>query len=374
MGWWNEFVVKGGFTRPKNLSLYALGVYGDSGRNGSALLVAIFCFTIIHLAWKKEVLQKQALGSILPRKVRAVWSLPARAVWIWNQAKAGVPQKFLVASVLSDPTSFFDWAGSRNINQVWIDVWPVLSDPTKLGDLKKFCHSAKESGVLVNFLALAAPGFAVKENHLAANQQLGQIYDLIDKIDADDRPVGIQADIEPHTLTSVKKYTDDSFAVGLLWPGKAPQILSEFLDLVTQLRETSVTRNATLGQYVNLCFAVPRFFLDAKATDTIADGSSQLVGNDILACGVDVAVMDYLPPGSNLAKISANNWANAAGEFGQLAWIGFESNPDDPPNNYAGQGAFLEKDIQAFSSSLQDAIGFATMAVDDANGYVEIMP
>jgi len=341
--WYDDFRIKGGFTRVTNMGMFVEKAYQYSGNNGMAALVAIIVFAWIHLAWKKGVLQKELSN---PSGV-----VPARAVWLWSTLKdSKAKATFLAPAVMTNPTQFLAWAKKKNVNQLWIDIYEtVIKGKVTQTAMASFCLAAKQAGVMVNFICLSDPIFATDSDK--ATQQLNAVYDLIATIPWQNRPVGIMADIEPGPAADFQKY----------------------IKVVSDLRQQSLIRNQTLEQYVNLSFAI-NFWLMGDVTPINQPGwtNGKFVGEVFLEAGVDVVVMDYHSNFGAVKKL-AQQWAIAATTAGQFAWICLEANAGSDPN-YSGKPAALDPDIVTISLALENEMGFATMVVDDANGYANILP
>jgi len=367
MSWWGEFKIKGEFTRPKNLSFFV-----DHASDGSSLssLVAIFIFAAMHLVWKKNVLQATVAGGA------------ARAVWLWGHAgknKQGISQTdiWTTLNVLVFPQIFLNEAQKNNISQVWIDVHPVIAG--EIGGavgpklLENFCAQAIAKKIRVDFLGLSGPLFALSNFHAGVLKQLDQMYALIENIKPEHRPVGIQVDIEPAALKA-DSYGDANLPAGIVWKDAPEQIMDEFLQLIAKMRAKSEEKNAKLGHYVNLCFAVPFWWLGEPKKDIVnsMDGTADTkFGKLVLESGVDVAVMDYQSAIADTSKY-AGKWISLASDLGQFAWIGLETKPDKD-GTYFGQPEALLGDISDVSATFADSPGFATMAIDDANGYANLL-
>ncbi len=366
-GDWGKFRLGGGFTQLNNLDAFLTAM---NPTNGWGYILCIMLFMLMYNAYKDQ-LQKPAAPPAGGAK------LPARAMWLWNKVpKLQKEKKFLVSTVLDKPQEYLTWAKTHNINQTWIDVSVALGNPDlspspaqlqaqlKAADkLGKFCELATNQGMIVYFSCLASPHFALKQFHDSARKQLIAVFALIGTINPVARPTGILIDVEPVGLNP--SFYQDAGITGMLWKDDWQTILGEFIDLLHLLRMVRDEQVAVMCQYVNLCAALPWWFMQPKAgTNTIG---GKLVGLPALEAGFDAAVMDYRDSVEDAIEQGAL-WTKAARETGRLAWIGFEANPVEDPN-YSGKADKIDPDLSSLTSNFVADSGFATAAVDDANGY-----
>lgn len=351
-----KFRLGGGFTQLNNLDAFLTAM---SPTNGWGYILCIMLFMLMYNAYK-ERLQKPAAPPTGGAK------LPARAVWLWNKPSDGQPvKKFLVSSVLDKPQEYLTWAKTHNINQSWIDVSIAVGNPDvkptqaqlqaadKLG---KFCELATSQGMTVYFLCLNDPVFALKQFHGSAKKYLTAVFALIGTINPVARPTGINVDCEPHLLDNWEKETE---TVG-----------GEFIELLHMLKMVRDEQVAVLDQYVNLCVTMTYWFMQPKSEFNKIGG--KFVGRLALEAGFDAAVMDFRKTVDDAIEQGAL-WTQAARETGQLAWLGFEANPVLDTWNYSGKPGEIDPDLSTLTSNFLADSGFATAAVQDANGYFALI-
>jgi hypothetical protein len=344
---WKAFIKAGGFRYPGNAALFmewfsARVVEAKTQGYPSSPawpLIAILIFAVLHVAWKSKL---QAPGST---------GLPARAVWLWNKPTPGMPAKFLAGSVVSDPKPFLAFAATKNINQVWLDV----HEQTNIAKLNSFCAQAKQAGIDVDFMFANDASFAKTAGHAAAVGLLDQTLQKIISMDAAVRPTRVHTDVEPHTLAD--------------WEKNKPQYCTQLVVLAQKLRARLDLYADQSGAFVALNMAVAFWYIDGEPP-ALTTGGAQL-GHALLDAGVDVDVMNFRKS-YQWTESTAAPWITAASQRGRLAWIGLETNKLNPPEDavtYFAKMPSLEGDISKLSAKFKTQPGFATIALQDANGF-----
>jgi hypothetical protein len=264
-----------------------------------------------------------------------------RALWVWKSDA-------IVSSPVRIETLFKFIAAPKGDSAHKIDVLFFDCHPTQANQvkLKSFLRRAHACHLRVDYLCGEAT-YATPLHAKAGLDQLQSVLQFNRQVPATSRFDGIQYDVEPYSLPQ--------------WP--RPSLLAGFMDFYSQCR-AEIGRS---GQALSLGAAIPRWFDTPQLHDLY---------KSILNRVDYVAVMDYVNNPQHFVS-DGYNTVRYAGEIGKAAWLGAEVSelPTEKTATFFALGnAKLEEAFTAAETAYKDSPGFAGVAIEWYDTYVDLKP